>query len=396
VVPWLCRGPCRIRKANDERRRGNLGLGLRSHQIAGGVQRIAMLNRSQIAIESLEASTGIEVVPCPSCLLCREPGPAQYVDTVDWLFGVLGNWNIRYCKRCDFAWLDPQPVPHDVGKLYSRYYTHVGKIPVTRLDRLRKAMVECAVANLGYAVDRPKRILPRLLSRVRPLARAAALQVLGLPASDIGKLLDVGCGNGEFIDRMRSLGWSVSGVDPDPKAVSHARSRGLEVFNGMVSDIPANNQFDVITLNHVIEHAIDPVALLRDCRNRLRPDTGRLIVATPNLSSLGHWWFKGCWRGLEVPRHLVLFSMASLRECARQAGLSVQRLDTETRLARMIYTTSVYAQRGYRDVGQRVDFRVKTKIAACLFQAVEDTAVYLNKDVGEEVFCVCWAPRKRL
>src|SRR5439155_18481916 len=211
---------------------------------------------------------------------------------------------IRYCKGCDVAWLDPQPVPQDVGKLYSRYYTHTGKIPVTRLHRLRQTMVEYAVANLGYAVDRPKRIVPRLLSRVRPLAREAALQVLGLPASDIGELLDVGCGNGEFIDRMRSLGWRVSGVDPDPKAVSHARSRGLEVFNGMVSDIPASKQFDTITLNHVIEHAIDPVVLLRECRNRLRPGTGRLVRTTPNLNSLGHWWFKDCWRGLEVPRHL--------------------------------------------------------------------------------------------
>jgi 2-polyprenyl-3-methyl-5-hydroxy-6-metoxy-1,4-benzoquinol methylase len=395
-VPWLHREPWRTRKSNDERRHRNLGLGLQLYQIAGGVQSIAMTHHPQIAIESLEASPGIQVVPCPSCLLCRESGPAQYVDTVDWLFGVPGNWSIRYCERCDFAWLDPQPIPQDVGKLYSRYYTHVGKIAVTRLERLQEAMVECAVANLGYAVDRPKRILPRLLSRVRPLARAASLQVLGLPASDIGELLDVGCGNGEFIDRMRSLGWSVSGVDPDAKAVSHARSRGLEVFHGMVSDIPADNQFDVITLNHVIEHAIDPVALLRDCRNRLRPDTGRLIVTTPNLRSLGHRWFKGCWRGLEVPRHLALFSMASLRECARQAGLNVRHLGTETRLARMIYTTSVYAQRGCRGVGHRVKFRVRTKIVACLFQAVEDTAMYLNKDVGEEIFCVCWAPRKRL
>jgi 2-polyprenyl-3-methyl-5-hydroxy-6-metoxy-1,4-benzoquinol methylase len=348
------------------------------------------------AIRSLQASTDIDVIPRRSCLLCGAPGAELYADRVDWLFDVPGNWSIRYCNGCHVAWVDPQPVPQDVGKLYSRYYTHVGKIPVRRLERLRQTMVECAVANLGYAVDRPKRILPRLLSRVRPLARAAELQVLGLPASDIGELLDVGCGNGEFIDRMRSLGWRVSGVDPDPKAVSHAQSRGLKVFSSMVSDIPSGDQFDVLTLNHVIEHAIDPVDLLRECRNRLRPGTGRLVITTPNLGSVGHWWFKGCWRGLEVPRHLVLFSLAALRECARQAGLDVQHLGTETRLAPMIYTASVYAQRGSRDVGHRVNFRARTKIAGYLFQAVEEMAMYLNKDVGEEIFCVCSAPRKRL
>jgi 2-polyprenyl-3-methyl-5-hydroxy-6-metoxy-1,4-benzoquinol methylase len=352
--------------------------------------------REAIAIRSLEASTDIEAMPRPSCLLCREPGARLYVDMVDWLFGVPGSWGIRHCEGCDIAWLDPQPIPQDVGKLYSRYYTHVSKIPVTRLERLRQTMVECAEADLGYAVDRPKGILSRLLFRVRPLARTAALQVLGLPASDIGALLDVGCGNGEFIDRMRSLGWKVCGVDPDPKAVSHARSRGLEVFSDVVSDIPASNQFDVITLNHVIEHAVDPVDLLRECRKRLRPGTGRLVMTTPNINSLGHWWFKDFWRGLEVPRHFVLFSEVALRKCAQQAGLAVQHLGTETRLAPMIYTASVYARRGWRDLGHQVNFRVRTKIAGYLFQAVEEMAIYLNKDVGEEIFCVSSAPSAKL
>jgi 2-polyprenyl-3-methyl-5-hydroxy-6-metoxy-1,4-benzoquinol methylase len=349
--------------------------------------------RLAVGLESLEASAAIDVVSRPCCLLCGEPGAELYVGMVDWLFGVPGNWNMRQCKNCGVAWLDPQAAPEDVGKLYSRYYTHGRKIPVTRLDRLRQTVAECVMADLGYTCDRPKKILPRLLSSLRPLARAAELQVLGLPASDIGELLDVGCGNGEFIDRMRSFGWRVSGVDPDPKAVSYAQSQGLKVFAGTISDIPEGEQYDVITLNHVIEHAVDPVDLLLECRKRLRPDTGRLIIATPNIRSLGHRWFRSYWRGLEVPRHLVLFSLAALRECARQAGLAVEHLGTETRLARMIYNPSIYAKQGHRDIGLRVNFRVRTKIAAYLFQAVEETAMYLNRDAGEELFCVCSAPR---
>lgn len=343
-------------------------------------------------VESPQASTRIHVIPRPTCLLCREEGAGLYVDMVDWLFGVPGNWGMRRCKNCGVAWLDPQPVSEDIGELYSQYYTHRTQAPATRLGLLRHATFECVLSSLGYTIDRPKGILPRLLSRVGPLARAAALDVMGLPASDIGDLLDVGCGNGEFIARMHSLGWRVSGVDPDPKAVSYGRSRGLVLFNGMISDIPENASYDVITLNHVIEHIADPVDLLRECRKRLRPGTGRLIIATPNINSLGHWWFEGYWRGLEVPRHLVLFSLAALSECARQAGLSVQYLGTETRLARMIYNPSTYAQLGCRNVGQRVDFRVRTKMAAYLFQAIEESIMYLRKDAGEEIFCVCSVP----
>ena len=120
---------------------------------------------------------------------------------------------------------------------------------------------------------------------------------------------------------------------------------------------------------------------------------GRLIITTPNINSLGHWWFKGYWRGLEVPRHLVLFSLAALRECVRQAGLTVQYVGTETRLARMIYNPSAYAQLGCRDVGQKTNFRARTKIAAYLFQAIEESIMCLRKDAGEEIFCVCSVPK---
>jgi 2-polyprenyl-3-methyl-5-hydroxy-6-metoxy-1,4-benzoquinol methylase len=342
-----------------------------------------------VGIETPESSAAIGVVSRPSCLLCGKPGAELYAGMVDWLFGVPGNWNIRQCKGCGVAWLDPQAAPKDVGKLYAHYYTHLRKSPVTRLDHLRQEIVASVLADLGYLCERPKKFLPRLLSCVRPFARAAELQVLGLPASDIGELLDVGCGNGEFIDRMRSLGWQVSGVDPDPKAASHAQSRGLEVFAGTISDLPECRWYDVITLNHVIEHAVDPVDLLLECRKRLRPDTGRLIITTPNIDSLGHRWFRNNWRGLEVPRHLVLFSRVALRQCARQAGLAVEHLGTETRLARMIYNPSVYAKQGHQDIGLRVNFRLRTKIAAFLFHAVEESVMYLNRDVGEELYCVC-------
>jgi len=62
----------------------------------------------------------------------------------------------------------------------------------------------------------------------------------------------------------------------------------------------------------------------------------------------------------------------------------------------MIYTASVYARRGWRDLGHQVNFRVRTKIAGYLFQAVEEMAIYLNKDVGEEIFCVSSAPSAKL
>jgi len=338
-----------------------------------------------------QASAEIDVVSRPLCSLCAQEGTQLYVALADWLFGVPGSWALRHCKSCDLAWLDPQPVANHIPKLYARYYTHRTR-PQTRLAQLRHAILQNVLAQLGYPVEHPKGILPRLLSHLRSVARETALEVFALPASEIGVLLDVGCGNGEFIARMRSLGWAVSGVDPDPSAVSYARGRGLQVFAGTIADVPDKACYDVITLNHVIEHVAEPVELLAECRKRLRPGSGRLIITTPNIGSLGRWWFGEYWRGLEVPRHLILFSSVALQECVKRAGLCLHSVGTETRLAHMIYIASACAKQGDRDIGERTDFKVSTKVAAYLFRALEDSVLHLKRDLGEEVLCVCTAP----
>jgi 2-polyprenyl-3-methyl-5-hydroxy-6-metoxy-1,4-benzoquinol methylase len=242
---------------------------------------------------------------------------------------------------------------------------------------------------MGYPVNVPKGLLPRLLSYLPFAKRRGALAVLNLPGSETGRLLDVGCGNGEFIRQMRSYGWNVSGVDLDAAAVAYGRSRGLNIYQGTISELPETAQYEVIALTHVIEHVPDPTAMLRECAKRLRPGAGRVVISTPNLDSLGHKWFRKYWRGLEVPRHFVVFSPAGLRRCIERAGLTVATMRTETRLAQMVYNHSASAQAGKREVGLRTQFTVASKLAARLFRMMEDCMIIMGKHVGEEIFCVC-------
>ena len=346
---------------------------------------------SSLTEEPLDPAV-IRCVPRRCCLLCGDEGENLYAALIDWASGVSGRWGILLCSACGAGWLDPQPVAEDIQKLYpSLYYTH-RSMPGTRFDPLRQATLRCILARMGYPVERAKGLLPRLLSCMRSSARAAALDVMGLSASQVGSLLDVGCGNGQFMLRMRSLGWGVSGVDPDPAAVALGQSHGLRVFRGSICDVPGTDTYDAITLSHVIEHVADPIKLLRECRKRLRPNTGRLLVTTPNIDSLGHWWFRRHWFGLEVPRHLNLFSSKGLSRCATRAGLNVISLSTETRMAHTIYNPSVCARKGERNVGERTDFKVRTKVASYFFQLLEDALIRVKPDVGEEIFCVCGTP----
>jgi 2-polyprenyl-3-methyl-5-hydroxy-6-metoxy-1,4-benzoquinol methylase len=336
-----------------------------------------------------EAAPQIAATPQLACPFCRRVGEILYTGMVDWLNGVPQSWGTRRCVSCGLAWLDPQPRAEDVPKLYASYYTHHANPPTSYIGRLQQETSASVLARLGYPVAASPKLIPRLLSRLPFAKRLALLSVLGLPPSSVGSLLDIGCGNGEFIARMSSFGWTVSGVDLDSSAVSYAQSQGLNVRVGTIADVEEHARYDVIVLTHVIEHVSDPVELLRECRKRLNPDKGQVIIVTPNINSLGHAWFKRYWRGLEIPRHFVLFSPEALRECAARAGLVVRSTSTETRLAPMLYKQSACARAGERGVAERTEFKIGTKLAARIFRWIEEFGVRLKGDLGEEIFCVC-------
>jgi 2-polyprenyl-3-methyl-5-hydroxy-6-metoxy-1,4-benzoquinol methylase len=181
----------------------------------------------------------------------------------------------------------------------------------------------------------------QILCRFGLLADIVGAKVMWLPSSSRGQLLDVGCGGGHFLARMRSLGWRVRGVEPDAEAVRVARDHfDLNVYHGVLADahFPAN-EFDAITMNHVIEHVDDPIGLLQECQRVLKAG-GRLVVVTPNASSLGRNRFGRAWRGWEPPRHLFLFAPDTLRACIERAGLNIETLRTTARLAPVIWEAS--------------------------------------------------------
>ncbi len=268
------------------------------------------------------------------CLLCGDEGEILYKGQRDRLFGVPGIWTLMQCPGCQLVWLNPQPTPDDIGKLYANYFTH--NKPNTNRNRnggLRKAVKASILqSSYGYRMDGSNRALGSFLKCIDPLREIVGSSVRWLEAHEGGRLLDVGCGNGRFLDQMRQLGWKVTGVEPDGAAASVARENlGSQVFECSLeeAELPSG-RFDAITMNHVIEHVPDPIGTLRECHRVLKPG-GKLVVATPNIKSMGCQAFGAYWRGLEVPRHLHLFCPQSLCMAAERAGLEVQAIWTSTR-----------------------------------------------------------------
>jgi 2-polyprenyl-3-methyl-5-hydroxy-6-metoxy-1,4-benzoquinol methylase len=257
-----------------------------------------------------EAAPAIETSAMENCPLCGHAGILQHEGLIDRLYGAPGRWSIRRCPnpRCGLGWLDPQPIEHDVSKLYQNYYTHGGNEPNGQLSSRRKRFLKEAAAVL--------------IPWRRHAFRSDSRYIIGRVP---GRLLDVGCGTGDFLAGMAAHGWDASGVEFDAEAVAVARLHaGVRVHTGRLSDqrFPLSS-FDAITLSNVIEHLPNPDRVFAELRRVLAPG-GRIAMITPNINSLGHRAFGRCWRGLETPRHLYLFNATTLRALAERAGLEVE------------------------------------------------------------------------
>jgi len=270
-----------------------------------------------------------------------------------------GEWTMWRCA-CGAAYLDPRPTLSSIGAAYSRYYTHVperehGEMAGSNVVQRAIAAIKNDYLNRTFDYQLPAVPFGAfLLGRVSRPRRAVEHSIRHLPApsSRSMRLLDTGCGNGEFLEVATRLGFASVGLDPDPKAVEAGRRTGLDIRAGILPGSGLEpSSFDHVTLKDVLEHLHQPVEALREVWSLLKP-SGRIWISQPNLGAIGLAEFGPYWRGLEPPRHLTLTDVDGMRGLLQRAGFVNIGILAPQPSASFYFKQSLYQRHGLDPYGE--------------------------------------------
>lgn len=296
-----------------------------------------------------------------------------------------GEWQLHTCQQCELGYLDPRPSMQSIGRAYATYFTHGNSAHSENSGRFRALRARMQQVMRGVLNDfRNKRWGMRLkpvafggrflVSALLPLRSLVLAHMRHLPPRPpyLGaKLLDVGCGDGAFLEIARAAGWQVTGIDFDPKAVEVARGRGIHVISGDLGALKDQvGCYEYISCSHVIEHVHSPAQWLSQMHALLAP-RGTLWLQTPNLDSIGHYYFGHHWRDLDPPRHLCLFAPKSFQLLMESSGFQCEFRKLPFFMAISIYLDSTKLARG--KYSQRLDLWIMFIIPIIIVMGILQT-----------------------
>ncbi len=255
------------------------------------------------------------------CPVCGSAASHDFSGS-DFMFGTPGNYDYGRCNQCAAVFQTPMPDAERIATFYPDDYEQYQPERPKKLKNLEKGAMKAVFGYHHLEVPGIYILAGRLLGR---------LKYRNSPPFRSGRqALDIGCGNGKFLIKLRALGWEVQGVEFNAGAVAVCRDSGLNVFHGDLHAAGfADESFDMVSARHLIEHLPDPNRFMAEVARILKPG-GYLYIRTPSSKALGRKIFGKYWFPNEVPRHLVLFSPENLALLARRHGLAKGQVRLQT------------------------------------------------------------------
>lgn len=279
----------------------------------------------------------LEDRPCPNG--CA-PQDGLVLEAGDRLHGIAGQFRVVCCAQCGLQRTNPRPTPDTIGVYYPADYGpyHIDAAPT-----------------------------PSSPGRKLRLKAWLGLDTRRLPPIPAGRLLELGCASGAYMEELRRAGWAVEGIEFSAEAAEQARAKSLKVQVATVESAePPERSVDVIAAWMVLEHLHEPVAALRKLRGWVKPD-GYLVASVPDAGAWERRLFADCWYALQLPTHLYHYDPKSLAGVLRSAGWELVRVRWQPNCNNLLSSLQYWAnERGHRMVGRAVQWLRTARTASKL------------------------------
>ena len=171
--------------------------------------------------------------------------------------------------------------------------------------------------------DSKKSLFDKVYQAVKNITLKRKLKFINSFNTKSKKVLDVGAGTGDFLKVCKMNSWEIFGSEPDSGARNIAAKKGVNLEKDLSKF--QNQQFDVITLWHVLEHVENLQEYITTLKSLLT-ENGRLIIAVPNFKSYDAIMYKEFWAAFDVPRHLWHFSKTSISKLFSYENMKVEKI----------------------------------------------------------------------
>jgi SAM-dependent methyltransferase len=256
---------------------------------------------------------GTKLTACP---VCGSEAIGRLLVAEDFHYGIAGSYAADKCRDCDLVFLNPMPTTADLAALYpTDYYSY-----------------QTPTLPAG-----PKVVLRRVLG----MERNTLVPEFARP----GVMLDLGCGAGHYLLKMRAAGWTVFGSELSQAAADAGRSAGLDIRGGELMDAGFEDEkFDFVRLNHSFEHMYNPFEVLAEIRRILKPE-GKLFIGVPNVSGFWARLFGKYWWNFGAPVHTFNYSPKNLKILLEKAGFGVERVRYYSDYSGLLGSAQIYFTR---------------------------------------------------
>jgi SAM-dependent methyltransferase len=239
------------------------------------------------------------------CIICEQEQEIKLFSGFDLLHKKQVAYNIYQCEICKLARLENPPAVEELANYYPEDYISFSK-----------------------SIDDEKNIIRKLDRNFGIKKRAnRVIQV----TNEKGKILDIGCATGLFLNEMKKNGWEIYGIEPSTYAANYARDTyNINVNNSTLDQNTfPDSFFDVITMWDVLEHVPDPIVALTEIWRLLKPE-GYFIASMPNTNAWEKRIFGKYWAGWDIPRHTFIFNDNNIKLLLQNTGFKIENISSFT------------------------------------------------------------------